>query len=279
MSIKYGLQEETTEISAPANVFLISRNTAKLDAGMSTTYKYHSAYYSHSRKYNKGISYPSTFNKNILNLKQYTYTLYVYDAKTEELIDPNTLNYEILTIVNDHNRTIIKTTEYFQITLREYSFFSLTIKISGNNYLNTYVMAKTDFSTEHYIQNTKIVNINNVPDGVSIVNTVVQQDSNGTVSENILDFPSSPTKLETATITIPKNTKFYDKNNNLLSGPINMKIAHFSPTTAFGLFSSGWDLPNIEINGMPVQDIGFVSGGFYSIEIYDNNNVLASRME
>lgn len=274
MSIKYGLITELTNLTDGAGSINFGLNTSTYDEKLATSFVFGGNYYSASDKLNNGAKYPLKYDFKALNRKKYTYSLAVYDSVTKELVDSISLNYEVLyNNLSTNNYTINKNNSLFNIVFHDLpkKELALTVRIRGDNYLTTYAQVSTNNTTTNHLHNIGMVNINNLPDGVGIVNTVLQQNNNGTTQEYVLNFPSSSTKYEESSITIPQGTKFYDSDHNLLEGPISVKIGHFSPTTAYNLFSPGWNVPSLEYNGETLHNVNFVSGGYYSIDIVDSS--------
>lgn len=280
MSIKYGLIKTTIEETDAAHLISFIDDSTNKDQKVSLTFKHCADYYVASDKLNDGAGYPLAHNLQSITKKKYTYSLQVFDGKTKELINPSNLNYEVLYINKSLRYTTNKGTWSFNVVFDSIpkEEIRLTIRIKGQNYLTTYAQITSNNKTLEHVHNIGIVNINNVPDGVSVVNTTLQQDNNGTVQEYVLNFPSSPTKYESSKITIPQGTKFYDANHDLLQGPISVKIGHFSPTTASSLFAPGWSVSNIEYNGQVFNNLGFISGGFYSVDIFDDSGRIAKTI-
>lgn len=281
MSIKYGLVETKNEFTDGAGVLTLIKDTTKTDEQVSLVFNFNNSYYTLSDKLNDGAKYPLPHDLQALNRKDYVYSLAVYDSVTKLLVDSSELTYEVLyNNLLKSNYTTNKNNSLFNIVFSDLpkQDISLTVRVRGDNYLTTYAQITSTGLTTYHTHNIGIVNINNVPDGVSIVNTILEQNNNGTIQEYILNFPSSLTKYESSTITVPQGTKFYDTNHNLLEGPINVKIGHFSPTTAAGLFSPGWNVSSLKYNDKIYHNVGFVSGGFYSVEISDASGRIAKTI-
>lgn len=280
MSIKYGLIREEVEITDGGGLISLGLNNASTYQKLAASFVFGGGCYSSSDKL-MGAKYPLTYSLKNLYTKEYSYSLAIYDSVTKELVDPELLTYKFLyNNLSTDNFTINKNNSTFNIVfpnLPKKDFFA-TVRVTGEDYLEIIVQISANIKTTKHIHNVGIVNINNVPDGVSIVNTVLQQNENGIDQEYVLSFPSSSTKYEESTITIPEGTKFYDKNHNLLEGPINVKIGHFSPTTALNLFASGWNVASLEYNDQVLHNVGFISGGFYSVNISDNEGNLATTI-
>lgn len=282
MSIKNNLVE--TQIEKASNAGTDNRFLKVLDNNVkiSTTFKYGCDYYTLSKEANRGASYPADrSDAHSLIKKDYTYSLVCYDAKTNSIINPADLEYEVLYNTQTSHYSTKKTDSSFDIIFNDMqkNELRLTVRVKGNNYLTNYGQLTSNSKTVNHIHEIKMVNINNLPDGVSIVNTTIQQNSNGTIAENVLNFPSSSTKYESATMKIPAGTLFYDKDKNRLQGDIHLKIGHFSPTTAFELFSPGYVVSNIEYDGKLQTDVAFISAGFWSTEIVDDSGRVARTIQ
>lgn len=274
MSIKNSLIEATIDTTSVAGTFNRFSKVIDNDAKLSAVFAYGCDNYAVSEKADQGAAYPKN-RKDIYSLvkKDYVYSLVCYDAKTNEIINPEELEYEVLYNTQTSQYSTEKTNSSFDIKFNNLpkNQLRLTVRIKADNYLTNYAQLVSGSQSINHIHNIKMVNIYNIPDGVSVVNATLQQDDNGTVEETILNFPSSSTKYESGTFTIPAGTKFYDKEHNMLEGDIYMKIGHFSPTTAYDLFSPGYVVANIEYDGKRQLDVGFISAGWWSTNIVDAN--------
>lgn len=286
MSIKYGLSTKTRDVISEGNILNFAVDTTKYESKTSTVWKLSNNYYSYGDSLLNGAEFPQNNIVTQITNKNFVYSLFIYDAKNAELISPNNLNFEILYTNIPFNYKTYNTTDSFNIewySLIVDTNVNATIRISGENYLTTYIQLGSSFTSNEVVQAVSIINTNNLPDGVTLITQTLEQNNNGTVQEYILDFPASNTIPESATITIAEGAKFYDSNDNLLVGSLTIKVAYFSSINpeSYSLFSAGWNVPNIEKNGQLLESGHhfFSVGGFHNIEITDSNGTLATRID
>lgn len=285
MGIFTSLRNRTRQIIGASNATNLTTNTSNLNSKISTVWKLSKDYYSYGGSFLEGTKLPQQNEVVQLTNKNFLYSLFVTDAKSEQLISPNSLQFEIIysNVISDYKT--YKTIDSFNIEyyslLSDYSIHT-TVRIRGDDYVTAYVQLGSETTSDEIFQSVSMVNINNLPDGVSVIKQILQQNNNGIAQEYVLDFPASDTRPESATITISQGAKFYDKNNNLLVGPLLITTGYFSSINpvSYYLFSPGWDVPNLEKNG---ELIGaghnfFNFGGFYNIEVVDENGTYAERV-
>lgn len=284
MSIFQGLVQSSVSYSDMGNALNQVNDNTDLTHKLSTLYNKSGKIFSFSKPRFEGARWGMRGVRRSLVGKTFVYSLYVYDGKTGQLISPQSLNYEFLFSNHLTSGDVYKTDQSFNIKydyLSRTKLTNLTVRIRGENYLTTYAQIGSDVSNSLYEQHIGIVNVNNVPDGVSVLMEDLEQDENGTVQEYTLYFAQSDTRLEWSEIIIPQGTKFYDKNKQRLTGDVFVKAGHFSPTngTSLSLFAPGWNVPNLRLDGELIGDgYNFVSWGFYSIEIVDENGVVAKSI-
>jgi hypothetical protein len=288
MSTRTGLKSTTTITSRRANTFSSVSTVTDIDLKSSTVYKTGNRYYSYKRNALAGAGFPLG-NENVdLSTKQnYNYSLICKDAKTQQTIDPNILNFTVISVNGSYNYTTNKTAESFNMVfanLPSDKTIKMTLRVTGDGYLESFAQIVSEPNVSVHIQEIGLVNLNNVPDGVGVASTSFSQNGNGTTQEYTVTIPSSGTKYESATFSIPSGTKFYDKDGNQLSGTINAKIGHFSPTngSSLDLFNTGWEVGNIILDGKPLQDnqtLTFVTAGFFTLDITDSNGNIAYSID
>lgn len=282
MSIHSGLIKKTDQVSDIANIINTLQDTTDLKERISILYNYGGNYCATKRN---SIKNRLKYDAEVLTKKDFTYSLSVYDAKTRVVVDPANLNFEVVYSNVQHNYTTEKNAEYFSVVFDTVpkNQFTLTVKISGTNYLPAYAQITAEESTNLHVQNVGLVNINDVPEGVSVVSVFITQNDNGTTQESVLNFPQTSSHTEEASITIPQGAKFYDKNNQMLQGLLRVNAGHFSASNinSMSLFTSGWNVPNVSLNNQLVGQDGtysFISCGFYSMEISDSSGKIANSI-
>lgn len=279
MSIFKGLTKDLQVFSSYSNQINSILDTAKKIEKISSIYRISDKYYSFGMDKDLSAKYPfQNEQKDILLKPNYVYSLVCKDAVTKEIIDPINLDFEILNINGNYNYNIEKTNTSFDVeftNLPIHKVIKITVKIKGNNYLQTYSQIISGSSASKHTQEIQLVALNNIPDGVGVNELTVSQDSNGTTQNQTLVVPSSASKYESSSFEIPAGTKFYDKDGNRLSGDITFTVGHFSPTnpTSRSLFHSGWNISSIILDGRELTDnekVTFVTAGFFSIIASDS---------
>lgn len=284
MSIFQGLVQSSMTYSDMGNALNVVNDNTDTTHRLSTLYNKSGKILSFNKPRFEGARWGMRNIKRSLVGKTFVYSLYVHDGETGQLISPQSLNYEFLFSSHLTSGDVYKTATSFNIKydhLSRNKLTNLTVRIRGENYLTTYAQIGSDVASSLYEQHIGIVNVNNVPDGVSVVMQDLEQDENGTVQEYTLYFAQSDTRLEWSEIIIPQGTKFYDKNKQRLTGDLSVKAGHFSPTngTSLSLFAPGWNVPNLRLDGELIGDgYNFVSWGFYSIEIVNQDDVVAKSI-
>jgi len=283
MAIFVGLIQKNLENSSLGNAYNELIDNTNRDIIVSTVWtKSMNNFFSYRRKpIDRGINYPRNSISKPIGSKDFSYKLYVYDGATNELMNTNEVDYEILYKNNAGQNYITKKyPDFFEIKFQKLKItnnINLTIRIRKDGYLNQYAQIGSIDRTETYEQHVYLIDIDNPPDGVHVVDQTLEQNENGTTQEYILTFPESSSRSEWSTITIPQNTKFYDKENNLLTGNLRIVAGHFSPShdVSLSMFGPGWNVPNIESD---TEGNNFISKGFYSIEVFDSNNNIAKSL-
>lgn len=285
MSIFNGLVKKIDIVSRFANQFNTFLDSADKREKVSSAYKAGNHFYSYGTPRQTIAKYPMDNELQNLSIRpSYTYTIVCIDYNTGVVLDHNTLNFEILSINGDFNYTTTKNSSSFNVVINNLpknKIIKASVKISGSpDYLNAYAQIKSDGVYNNHTQEVSLVNINNLPDGVGVSSLTVSQNENGTTSVNTVSIPASSSKYESSSFEIPAGTKFYDKDGNRLNGDITVRIGHFSPTNpdALSLFTPGWTVSNLTENGIPFQDdhtTQFITGGFFSVEVYDNSGSVA----
>ena len=150
-----------------------------------------------------------------------------------------------------------------------------TIAISGASIVSSFKQIVIN-STGLINDIINLISVNNPPNSVSITKSVITQNSSGTIDQVLINVPSSSRKLETASVTIPSGTIFYDQNNNKLEGSLNVAVAQFSALETDSLDS----LPGgshvgtaLDQQSKPLNNLFYsYSAGFINIQITDSQN-------
>lgn len=279
MSIFNGLVAKFECLSSNANLVNPSRDLGNKKEKLSTLYKSYNKYYSFGLDRYTTANYPLNNENMDLSSKNYTYSIVCRDAVNNSIIDPVNFNFTIMRLNSDYNYTVSKTETSYNIVFQNIpsdKVVKATVKIESINYLSTYAQIISSPNTVRHEQQVGVVSVFNVPDGVGIGTAVVSQGVNGTIGTNTINIPSSSSKYESASFSIPPNTKFYDKDGVQLLGDLTIKIGHFSPTNSvsYGLFNSGWTISNVIIEGQELNDnqsITFDTAGFFSIQVSNSS--------
>lgn len=279
MSIFNGLVSKFECISSNSNLINNAKNIGSKGEKLSTLYKFYNKYYSFGLDRYTTANYPLN-NQNLdLSSRSYTYSIVCKDAADGSVVDPVHFNFTILKLNSSYNYTVSKTNNSYDITFENVpsdKVIKATVKIESINYLSTYAQIISSPATIYHQQEVGVVSIFNVPDGVGVSTGVVSQGPNGTTQQNTITIPSSSSKYESASFSIPSNTKFYDKNGNELTGDVTIRIGHFSPTnpTSYGLFNSGWTISGVILDSQEFNDnqsLEFITAGFFSVEVTDGS--------
>jgi hypothetical protein len=222
-----------------------------------------------------------------------TNTRYILSVNAVDTIDLSTLDIKVL------NPTIgnvsLSNTQY---SLKTYDRF---IQIDFDNVLvpttNKPIKYGLSINGSNIISTGKQVSIGSVGlvsdeinlviidqnyDSIGITKENLQQNTNGLIDNVIISVPSTAKKSETALVSIPQGTKFYDENGDMLSGTLSAVVAQFSPleTESLNSFPGGFFINNsIDTNGSENnENFYFYSAGFISIEVTDSEGRSATSL-
>lgn len=146
--------------------------------------------------------------------------------------------------------------------------FSVVVRY--RNYLKTTIPV---FLTkpEKGMVKVPIINTVNPPKGVTVTNTVVNTNANGSVDNDIkIETPLSADKKETAEVNIPKGTKFFDAAGKEVSGNINVQLVHFDNRNSGSLsaFPGGFTANNVtNASNTSLGNGLFQTAGFVAFEM------------
>lgn len=284
MSILQGLRTQSEIVSSKSN--MINSYSAKTDTNLklSTVYAHGYKQYAYKTNQNDGAKFPMQ-NENIdLSTKpSYKYSLVCRDSVSDNIIDPDNLVFEVKYVNGLYEYSVNKTDTSFDMVfenLPSFKAMKMTLRITGENYLESFAQITSDPSVVVHTQEIGMVNLNNLPDGVGVEVVSLTQGENGTNGVSTITVPSSESKYEYSTFTVPNGTKFYDRDGNRLNGDINVTIGHFSPTnnTSLSLFNTGWEVSNIVLDGRQLSDnesVTFVSAGFFVVDVVDDSGNIA----
>lgn len=127
---------------------------------------------------------------------------------------------------------------------------------------------------EFTFESIPMINLNDPPKGVSVVETTFQVNKNGVVEEVNFNTPETGSKREKVAVRVLKGTKLMDETGNELRGTARAMLAHYDnrQISSLNAFPGGFFLNNA--NDMEGNDMGegaFVSAGFLTLEMYVDN--------
>ncbi|MFN8578970.1 MAG: hypothetical protein U0354_19250 [Candidatus Sericytochromatia bacterium] len=214
-------------------------------------------------------------------------TVNVIDAKTEQTINQN---IEVTVVGEDKDKVekaeFISNTGLITIFLKRGVFpeendpikIDLLLEIESFspvrlpvNILNN-LKPPTDKTLVNSNEfSTKMVNINNTPEGITTSSVEATADNNGEVKENInLSVTDSKDGFKTD-IIFDKNTKFIDDKGVPLTGKLKCSVTYFNPKSekALELFPGGLDV-TVSKDGALSKGF-FISGGLIDLNVKDSN--------
>lgn len=153
-----------------------------------------------------------------------------------------------------------------------------TISISGTSIVSSFKQVIIN-STGLVNDIINLISLSNPPNSIGIIKSVIAQNNNGTIDQVLINVPPSSRKLETASITIPSGTVFYDQNNNKLEGNLSLSVTQFSALETDSLdglpggphIVTAFDQQNKQLNNLFYS----YSAGFINIQITDAQNKFA----
>jgi len=142
--------------------------------------------------------------------------------------------------------------------------FNVIFKKSGYISTSLAVRLTEPGYTSHIV---KMVDLNNLPDGVATVqNTQISTNASG-VTQSQVSFstptPQSAGELTKASLTVPAGTVMLDENMQPVSGTVTARMTYFNPSDESSLqsFPGGF---MVEADG---QEVIFKSGGFVALDM------------
>ena len=155
----------------------------------------------------------------------------------------------------------------------------LTIVANTSKYIPSSVRL-TDLTGTNVSFEVLLVSIEESPKGVAVkeVKAGTADDTTGELQEDVYIMTDTTEEIETeAVISIPEGTVMKDNNGEILKGSLQATVAYFTPNNKESLasFPGGFDV-NIENTNQTGQ---FVTAGFISIDIFDENGKMAETFE
>jgi len=118
------------------------------------------------------------------------------------------------------------------------------------------------------------------PIGVALKEQTILLPSNGEIEETtVIEIPLTNGKQETAKIEIPKGTKMLDEEGNIVTGSVNIAMAHFDNQSQESLnsFPGGFTATNlVDKNGNAMDPVLFITAGFVSIDMSNGAQTVKS---
>ncbi|MFZ4797244.1 MAG: hypothetical protein ACOYMA_07090 [Bacteroidia bacterium] len=125
-----------------------------------------------------------------------------------------------------------------------------------------------------------MVKKDNPPIGVAVKEETIVLPSNGELAATtIIEIPLTNGKQETAKLEIPKGTKMLDENGNVITGSVNISLAHFDNRSQESLnsFPGGFTATNlVDKNGKEMEPVVFETAGFISIDMSNGTQTVKS---
>lgn len=132
----------------------------------------------------------------------------------------------------------------------------------------------TDSKNDSFV--LRMVNMTAAPEGVAVANTTADA-TGGKLNQTLSITATEPQSKTLASFDLKPDTVIQDANGQPLSGRLQTHVGYFSNTTAQSLdaFPGGFT-PIVNQNGQETNGY-FITGGFVSVEITDENGRKASQ--
>ncbi|MDZ7743099.1 MAG: hypothetical protein U5Q03_15525 [Bacteroidota bacterium] len=150
--------------------------------------------------------------------------------------------------------------------------FSLTAELPG--YLNA-VKSFRISKGGNYFYEIRMMDVNNMPEGVSEINTEFIADTNGTITEDI----SVVTPDNRAILEIPAGAIFWDANGIALTGNLSLSLIHFSNVDdeCLQAYPGGLQSSVLDSGGQQ-REVVFFPAGLNAIHIVDGSGRVAGKI-
>lgn len=170
----------------------------------------------------------------------------------------------------------------FKMLAPSISSIDFTVVVFADGYISNSIRVNNISGKSHFFT-LKLVKIDKVPEGVSVVQqklTTVDPVTNKTVAESVIKTDKSESVTTTATVILPAGTVIKDSTGTPLSGELSSTVGYFSPEKeeAIAAFPGGLNVNVLREDG-GTNDGFFVTGGFISIDIIDENGRVAKTFE
>ncbi|OHD05411.1 MAG: hypothetical protein A2086_14055 [Spirochaetes bacterium GWD1_27_9] len=172
----------------------------------------------------------------------------------------------------------------FNIEKEILSTLDFTVVVNADKYISSSKRINSITSSGKLDFQVSLVNIEKTPQGVNVVQkSIGTADTSGkTVSDASLSTNTNESVSSQASITLLKDTIVKDASGDILTGSLKATVGYFSPTSENALSSFPGGLGNVNITttrGDTEENGFFVSGGFVSIDITDQNGKSAEKFE